>query len=70
MRPSGEDDPVACDTCLYWFGIGPGKCGEMIGECRRYAPRATPGFEPGDVIFWPLTEQHQWCGEHELLDRA
>ena len=59
-----------CETCRFWLGTT--SIGENYSEglCRAYAPRPEKG--EGSVIMarWPTTAHNDWCGEHELNDKA
>lgn len=50
-------------ACKFWERIDTG-----IGECRKQAPK--PRNDQNDrpnyrYVVWPLTNEHDWCGEHD-----
>ena len=52
-----------CSDCRYWIQFPKDF---QIGKCRRHAPQpehAGPG--KSDIMTrWPLTYEHNWCGEY------
>lgn len=56
MELTVNDDNI-CANCAYWADLGDG-----IGQCRRYAPRPR---SITDTVVWPITEEHDYCGEFE-----
>jgi hypothetical protein len=64
--PRGE----LCETCRFWsaHADNPG-----VGECRRHAPRAAVSAALADPdldyhandVWWPVTIDLEWCGEHQ-----
>ena len=56
MELTVNDDNI-CANCAYWADLGDG-----IGQCRRYAPRPRTST---DQVVWPITEEHDYCGEFE-----
>ena len=55
--------PVAirrCDKCMWWLSL---EDNSGLGECRKYAPRPSPEYKPGES--WSLTAPGEWCGEYE-----
>lgn len=51
-----EATKECCGNCKFWRYDG------KWGQCRRHAPR-----QDGNLVFWPLTDILQWCGDRESL---
>lgn len=66
------NDIHTCGTCRFWRGPIGSNDG---GWCRRYAPRplTIAEYRDDDVetpsfvreVEFPITEEWEWCGEHE-----
>ena len=62
-----------CDKCRWWH-----RPKEWLpdadGECRRYPPKPTPGLdiygESFVCIYWPATDEDDFCGEFGALTDA
>lgn len=52
---------IRCENCRFWDPADDALA--TVWPCRRNAPRPTP--DSADA-YWPLTEAHDWCGEHQL----
>lgn len=54
-----------CSECRWW------KMDRHIpvGQCRRYAPPAVASEKHGLTVYaaWPVTAEHDRCGQHEPL---
>jgi hypothetical protein len=53
---------AACEACRYWAAETAAR-----GQCRRYAPRTSVGFDRGEanaaIPYWATTESTDWCGD-------
>jgi hypothetical protein len=71
-----------CDGCPYWFqGTAAGIDAHSeyeSGQCRRHAPVSARWERHGGPLFvepdehsivWPVTESHDFCGEHPNFTR-
>ena len=65
---------MPCGNCRFFEpgATEPDEDGDLLGQCRRTAPRAitfSTGGQPHDytapVAYWPIVEAKEWCGEHE-----
>lgn len=62
------DHPDVCETCRFWADWG-----ERHGACRRRSPGPCAPLMPDAqhdlpgqyTAYWPVTREHDWCGEHE-----
>lgn len=57
-----------CESCTHWAELG--MVAERVGECRRYAPRATVQEVDRSETYvrpftaaWPETANNSGCGE-------
>lgn len=53
-----------CETCRWWEEFAPD--GDPLGSCHRNAPAPAMGqdAESDPEAFWPVTQGHDFCGEH------
>jgi len=53
-----------CRNCRFWFthNVNHGE-----GRCRRHAPvwlGIITTLKDEDNFGWPMTQRHNWCGDH------
>lgn len=49
-----------CENCRFWDSETDERGNFPHGLCRAHAPQADR--------LWPVTEGHDWCGEHEPIE--
>lgn len=61
--PTSYAQGQSCANCDYRF-IVPSETDRLNlhMECRRYAPRPAPGT----IMYWPIVQTNDWCGEWKL----
>lgn len=62
-------DQPKCDTCIFWV-----KAVKGLGTCHRNPPAfgisfQENGAEPVHAAQWPVTAQHDWCGQHDRFTK-
>lgn len=57
-------DKPTCRTCPYWDLQDPETQMGATGSCQRHAPRWGVGENGDEPVFFPLTLDWQFCGEH------
>lgn len=64
-----------CENCRWWTQVNGKQEANLMGECRRYAPRPTlkPEWDENDYLvaplaYFPLTFDDWFCGEWKLND--
>jgi hypothetical protein len=77
-----EESSPDCEQCKFWDFVsdaGPESLkGEVVGICRRYAPRPNlglqdaPDFKDATIrpVQWPAVFAYQWCGEFAPISEA
>lgn len=50
-----------CKVCRHWSRSS---AGNLLGCCRRYAPRVV-STKKDPITIWPETYEHDRCGEYE-----
>ena len=60
MTFSQDRPDRTCSRCRYWHRL---EANPNQGECRRYAPRPDAFESIHMMATWPITNEHDWCGE-------
>lgn len=56
----------SCQTCVFWDRVKQEYASRHpIGYCRRSAPMPGVKHPEPAAIFWPVTADKDWCGEHK-----
>ena len=73
------NDAPACRNCRFWRTEPEGAASPIYAECHRRPPRIVDALLPsrreeddasGAVFmasWFPATEEHDWCGEHQAV---